>query len=171
MDDYKPESRTFTDEERNAIATSMIKFRYQYGEWKMPQVFVNDDELNELYFNDHSFDEERGSWQWPRLSQHAPASLGSCVHRSGQARHDCLYTHAEGRHARPAGSGQAGPLSCPAFRRQALSAEDRGACGAAQRASVREAALAHCHDSQADRDCLPAWAKLLYVHVPWLLRP
>ena len=49
--------RTFTHEERSRYRNDMIA-RYQYGEWKMPDVFVNDDELAELYFNKHSFDED-----------------------------------------------------------------------------------------------------------------
>ena len=57
MDDYKPESRTFTDEQRQRYRNHMMA-RYQYGEWKIPQIFLDDPELNCMYFNEHEFDKE-----------------------------------------------------------------------------------------------------------------
>ena len=57
MDDYKPESHSFTDEERQRYRNEMTA-RYQYGDWKIPQVFLDDAELHYLYFNEHEFDRE-----------------------------------------------------------------------------------------------------------------
>lgn len=61
MDDYKPESHSYSDEERQRYRNEMTA-RFQDGDWKMPQVFLDDDELAELYFRKHSFDDESGGF-------------------------------------------------------------------------------------------------------------
>ncbi len=58
MDDMNiPPNRDFTDEERQRYRNDMMA-RYQYGEWKIPQIFLDDPELNCMYFNEHKFDKE-----------------------------------------------------------------------------------------------------------------
>ena len=57
MDEYKPRACEFNDEQRERYRQEMrIKFRD--GDWKLPQVFMEDSELHYLYFDEHSFDRE-----------------------------------------------------------------------------------------------------------------
>jgi len=56
-EDFKPEPCSWTEQERQTYRNEMFA-RYEYGDWKLPQVFLDDPELHCLYFNDHSYDRE-----------------------------------------------------------------------------------------------------------------
>ena len=58
MDDMNiPPTREFTDEERQRYR-HIMQDKYVSGEWKIPQIFLDDPELNCMYFNEHAFDKE-----------------------------------------------------------------------------------------------------------------
>ena len=58
MDDMNiPPTRQFTDEERQRYR-NIMQNKYVSGEWKIPQVFLDDAELHGLYFSDHEYDRE-----------------------------------------------------------------------------------------------------------------
>ena len=57
MDEYKPRACEFNYVQRDKYRQDM-RFKFRDGEWKVPQVFMEDSELHYLYFDDHSYDRE-----------------------------------------------------------------------------------------------------------------